>query len=148
MTFKKTALLSATAILLGAAAFAGPIADRVVEQLRAQGYVDIEVYEGADRIKVEAKKQGREREVLIDATTGAVLSDETEAYGGKVRERLELHSGTELDDDEDMEDDSDDYGRAGKGHDDDDDDHGRSGKDSDDDDDKGQGSGKDDEDDS
>jgi hypothetical protein len=50
----------------------------VVDALRAQGYSDVEVSRPqAGRITVEARRAGSERELVYDASTGRLLSDQS-----------------------------------------------------------------------
>ena len=101
----KIATVSATcvAVILGTAAFAGPVEDWVA-QLEAEGYTDIEVEVEGDVTEIEGVLNGMEREIEINTVTGEILSDETEA-----------------EDDEDDDDEDDDDDKEGNESDDDDD---------------------------
>lgn len=59
------------------AARAEPIADQVVQALTDQGYTRIEIKNRAGQIKVEAIRGANQLEVVYDAQTGAILSQES-----------------------------------------------------------------------
>jgi hypothetical protein len=54
----------------------------VIDALRSQGYRAIEVEREGNRIEVEARRGGRERELVYDARTGRLISDESRARSG------------------------------------------------------------------
>lgn len=70
-----------TAALLGAtiatAAAAGPVED-LIAQLRADGYSKIDIETEGKVVEIEAEKDGQDREILIHAETGEILSDKLE----------------------------------------------------------------------
>lgn len=75
----KHAILIAAILLPGSSAFAqAPGIQGVIDALEAHGYTGIEVSEPrGGRITVEAHRQDSQRELVYDAHTGHVLSDET-----------------------------------------------------------------------
>ena len=131
---RNLAFVTALAALLAAAPVAAqPAADRVVSQLAAQGYDEIEVGRTLlNRIRIVAESADEWREIIVDPRTGEILRDLWRMKSGATGAgdaRL-----IRSDDDDDPEDDAD-------GDDDDDDD-----EDDDDDDNSGPGGGSDDDD--
>jgi hypothetical protein len=75
LVFTLTAALTAALLVLAVPASADPV-DEVVSQLRAQGYQIIEVRKTwLGRVKIEAVKGGRRREVVFDRFTGEIRRD-------------------------------------------------------------------------
>lgn len=100
-------------------AHAESIADQVIAQLTEQGYQRIEIYNGTKEVRVEATKDGRVLEVVYDATTGEILSQEVSLAGQK-DDRSDDDSNDDSNDDDSNDDDSnDDDGNDDDGNDDD-----------------------------
>ena len=108
MNRRHTFLLSLGLLaLLAMPAAAQTAEERVVRQLRAQGFDEIEVTRTMlGRVRILAIEDDTLREIVLNPTTGAILRD----YW------------TELDDDDDDDDDDGGKGRGRGGDDDDDDD--------------------------
>lgn len=122
--------------------------DPVIKTLRDNGYRSIEVEREGNRIKVEARRGGQERELVYDARTGRLVSDDTRAQSGGISLGSIFggdRTGARVRDNDNDDDDDDRSGRSGgasgggdRDDDDDDDRSGRSGGgDRDDDDDDG-----------
>lgn len=144
-------LLAALMLSAGIAtsAMADAFTDKIVADLQAQGYVNIEIKIYASTVKVEANDGTNKVEVIYDRETGAVLKQESETVepGEDTSAKVEIDdrsdredgSGHGGDDDEDEDEDDD---HSGHGHDgddddeDDDDDHSGHGGDDDDDEDE------------
>lgn len=141
----KRAVLVAAFLVPGVAALAQtPGIQGVVEALRAQGYSDVEVSAPRNgRITVEAHRPGAERELVYDAQTGRVLSDQSHASGSRDDNRND-GAGHDAGDDNGNDgaghDAGDDNGSDGAGHD-AGDDHGNDGAGHDAGDDNGNDSG-------
>jgi|GEM_PF-6173544 len=88
--------------------FAQSSVDEVIAQLTTEGFSDIEVEVNDGTIEVEGYRAGHERELVFDAATWEVLSDET-------------HAEFEADDDDDDDDDAEDHDDDESESDDDDD---------------------------
>jgi len=88
-------------------AHAESIADQVIAQLTEQGYQRIEIYNGTKEVRVEATKDGRVLEVVYDATTGEILSQEVSLAGQK-DDRSDDDSNDDSNDDDSNDDDSND----------------------------------------
>jgi hypothetical protein len=73
---KTTAFTLAAAILLGTSAHAGPVED-LVATLRSEGYTQITIEQDDGYVEVEAYRNGMEREIKINPTTGAIFKDQT-----------------------------------------------------------------------
>jgi hypothetical protein len=132
-----------------AAAIAGAGLGSVYGALRSQGYMVTEVEREAGQIKIEATRDGLQRELTYDASTGALLEDEVyddDGFDGS-DEDDDRGAGRSDDDADDDDDDDRDGGRGGSDDDDDDDDDGGRGGSDDDDDGSGGGRGSDDDDD-
>ena len=72
-------LAVATAVTVASQADAEVPVDKIVAQLRGQGYEVVEVRRTLlGRIKVEAVSEGRKRELVFDRTTGEILRDYVE----------------------------------------------------------------------
>ena len=130
-------MISISALVLGlsasiAQAQAQTIAEQVRTQLTAQGYDTIEIKERRGQVRVEATRGGRKLEVVYDAATGEILSQEVSALDGSSSRDSSDDSDDDHDDnsDDDRDDDRDD-----DDSDDDDDDSDDDDDDSDDDDD-------------
>ncbi|MER2507215.1 MAG: PepSY domain-containing protein, partial [Amaricoccus sp.] len=68
-----------TAMMAGSQAGAQAPVDKIVAQLRGQGYEVVDVRRTLlGRIKVEAVSEGRKREIVFDRTTGEILRDYVE----------------------------------------------------------------------
>ena len=86
-------LLTTTGLVLVAVAtpvFAQSSLDEVTAQLEAEGFTQIEIELNDGEIEIEGYRAGQEREMVFDATTWELLSDET-------------HADLEADDDDDSE---------------------------------------------
>jgi hypothetical protein len=132
-------------------------ADRVIADLRAQGYGFVEIYRGAKQLRAEGVRGNEEIEVIYDVASGRILKQETgradDDYIGRTGVELNTvrgdfldSAGREIDDDWDDGRDDDDNDRDDRNDDrnddrDDDRDDDRSGRDDDDDDHSGSGSG-------
>ena len=92
------------AILIGGTAVLAAPVDDLVAQLEAEGYTEIEVEIEDGVIEIEGVLDGMEREIEIDAKTGEILSDVTEAEDDDDDE----DDDHDEDDDDDEEDDGDD----------------------------------------
>ena len=83
MRARKLMQVAVTALALAGPAAAAPV-DQVVEQLRAQGYQVREVQRTwLGRIRIEAVRGDRAREVVIDRVTGEVLRDYVRVSNGR-----------------------------------------------------------------
>jgi hypothetical protein len=74
---KKNLMLTAAAIAISATMATADTVDDVIATLTADGYVHIHVRPASDVIRVVAMKDGVRLDVAYDATSGAVLSEET-----------------------------------------------------------------------
>ena len=74
---KRLMLLSTALIFSAAMSLAAITANDLVTAYQAQGYTRIEVKTGLTQIKVEAVKGNAKVEVIYDAATGAILSEES-----------------------------------------------------------------------
>lgn len=74
-------------VAIGSAALAQAGLDPVLQALERQGYTEIEVLREQNQIRIEAKNQERERVLVYDARTGALLSDTAEQDRLRDRER-------------------------------------------------------------
>lgn len=79
---RKRLLLAAWTVWLPLAALAqsgttgNPFADRLIADLRAQGYAEVEVRRSwLGRVIIEAEAPGREREIVMNPHTGEILRD-------------------------------------------------------------------------
>lgn len=143
--------LAAAAVALSGPAWGQAGLDPVLDRLAAQGYGGFEVEREGGTVKVEAVRNGVQRELVYDAGTGQLVEDSmrptrgagsTDDNGG----RIDRDARTEAGDDRDArgassnERDDDSRGRGSDDDDDGDDDHGgRGGDDSGDDDSGGRG---------
>ncbi|MEO0939231.1 MAG: hypothetical protein AAFY38_13845 [Pseudomonadota bacterium] len=77
-------LLTGLFLVLAGAAFAGPVEDRIVRQLRNQGFTQIEVSRTwLGRSRILATGPRIEREIVVNPVTGEILRDFwTDAPGG------------------------------------------------------------------
>lgn len=77
-------ILAATlSAVLATPAFANPHVDRIVSQLKAEGYTSIEMERTwLGRIRIEAEKGDVDREIVINRSTGEVLRDYLVEEGG------------------------------------------------------------------
>lgn len=135
------------ALALAAPAFAQTGVTEVVERLAAQGYGQFEIAREDGTVKVEAIRNGVQRELVYDATDGALIEDSqrpatraarAEDNGGRVSRDRRTEAGDDRDDRSDAaddrggdEDDEDDDNGGSRGRDDDggSDDGGRGGRD-------------------
>mgnify|MGYP003676580315 CR=1 FL=1 len=106
-------MISISALVLGLSASiaqAQTIAEQVRTQLTSQGYDTIEIKEGRGQIRVEATRGGQKLEVVYDAATGEILSQEVSALDGSSSRDSSDDSDDDHDDDsdDDRDDDSDD----------------------------------------
>lgn len=125
---------TAAAIMAAGPAMAQSITDRIVAQLRDQGYEEIRVSRTwLGRAQIRARSGSGEREIIVNPRTGEILRDYWDDDSGGLILEDDSHGG-----DEDDEDDDDSSGHGGG----DDDDSGNGGDD--DDDSSGHGSGGDD----
>ncbi len=144
-------VLAVASLCLAAPVFADRRVDAITRQLADQGFGEIKVSRTfLGRVRVEALREGREREIIFNPRTGEILRDywdvDSEGNGGwllgtDARREEERDTGSrnrrEEDDDDDREEDDrdeDDDDHDDADHDDDDDDD-RGGDDDDDDDD-------------
>ena len=74
---KRLMLLSTALIFSATLSMAAITANELVTAYQAKGYTRIEVKTGPTQIKVEAVKGNAKVEVVYDATTGAILSQES-----------------------------------------------------------------------
>ena len=98
-------LLTTTGLVLVAVAtpvFAQSSLDEVTAQLEAEGFTQIEIELNDGEIEIEGYRAGQEREMVFDATTWELLSDETHAD-------LEADDDNDSDGSEDDDDDHDDH---------------------------------------
>lgn len=81
---RRTFLMSAlTALVLATGAAAQSLTDRIVEQLRSQGFNEIEVTRTLlGRSRILARSPIREREIIVNPRTGEILRDYWEDRGG------------------------------------------------------------------
>lgn len=149
--------LAAAAVALSGPAWGQAGLDPVLERLAAQGYGGFEVEREGGTVKVEALRDGVQRELVYEAGTGRLVEDSTRPFG-KAGTATDDHGGrvdrddrTEPGDDRDArgassnERDDDSRGRGSDDDDDGDDDHGgRGGDDSGDDDSGDDDNGRDD----
>lgn len=132
------------ALALAAPAFAQTGVTEVVERLAAQGYGQFEIEREDGTVKVEAIRNGVQRELVYDATDGALIEDSqrpatraarAEDNGGRVSRDRRTEAGDDRDDRSDAADDrggdEDDDNGGSRGRDDDggSDDGGRGGRD-------------------
>lgn len=119
------------ALALAAPAFAQTGVANVVERLAAQGYGQFEIAREDGTIKVEAIRNGVQRELVYDATDGALIEDSqrpatrvarAEDDGGRVSRDRRTEAGDDRDDRTQAGGD-----RGGRGGDDEDDGNGGSG---------------------
>ncbi|UZD89612.1 PepSY domain-containing protein [Cognatishimia activa] len=108
-------ILAATlSAVLATPAFANPHVDRIVSQLRAEGYTSIEMERTwLGRIRIEAEKGDVDREIVINRSTGEVLRDYLVEEGGL------FSDGEDEDDDEDEDEDEEEEGEEDDSEDDD-----------------------------
>lgn len=92
-----TAAILASTTFLSAQTFT----EKVIAKLQEQGFEITEVETGNGLIKVEAMRNGKERELVFDGQSGELLKDE---YDGEDQ----IDDDEDDDDDEDHDDDSDD----------------------------------------
>ena len=124
-------------LLLAAPAMGETFAERVVEQLAADGFRALEVKNGPTETKVEAIRGGTRLEVVYDRATGQIVEQEVEPFTGiappagviEISARDRDFSDLARDRAEDEDDDRD--RQRGRGRDDRDDDDDRSGRDRD-----------------
>lgn len=138
--------LAAAVVALSGPAWGQAGLDPVLDRLAAQGYGGFEVEREGGTVKVEAVRDGIQRELVYDAGTGRLVEDSTRPTGrarsaedraaGRVADdqggRIDRDDRTEAGDDRDARGASgDDGGGRGRGSDDDDDgdDHGGRGGD-------------------
>ncbi|RMF83215.1 MAG: PepSY domain-containing protein [Planctomycetota bacterium] len=132
---RKTLLATSAVLALSVgAAFAAVDTDAIVADLQANGYTSIEIKVGATQVKAEASDGVNKIEVIYDATTGEILSQETspaDDSDNSVGVEISSEDGDFLDDgegDDDLQDDesdddeSDDDGEDDDSEDDSDDD--------------------------
>ncbi|SLN64783.1 hypothetical protein PSA7680_03421 [Pseudoruegeria aquimaris] len=151
---KKLLLTGSALLLVGTAAQAESLRDRVVRDLTAQGFQRIEIKRGLTQMKFEATKGNQTVELVYDRFSGDLLKRETEAaeaddrgegfkfrtvdrdfVGDRSREDDDDRDDDDDDDRDDHDDDRDDDDHDGDDdHDDDDDDHDDDDDDDDDDD--------------
>ncbi len=76
MRFVRTWIVRAALLCLASPAWASPSVDKIIAQLRAQGYTEIEVGRTwLGRIHIEAENETREREIILNQRTGEILRD-------------------------------------------------------------------------
>ena len=92
---KTTIAATATGLLLGSTALAGPIED-IVAQFQTYGYDSIEISQTGNLVKIEGVRGGTEREIVFDTATNTILKDETGPAGD------DEDDDGEVDDDEDV----------------------------------------------
>jgi len=92
---KRITLTGLTLAISAVGAFAQSSVDEITAQLAAEGYSDISVEIKDGTIEVEGYRAGQERELVFDAATWEILSDES-------------HADLEADDDDGDSDDADD----------------------------------------
>ena len=78
----KTTTLTLTAFLLASSALAqqaqtGGFVESAIADLTDQGYTQIEIKNRIGTIKIEAVKDGQQRELVFDRLTGELVRDET-----------------------------------------------------------------------
>ena len=74
----RTIWAAAIAVAMAAPAYANPHADRIIEQLKAEGYVSFETERTwLGRIRIEAGKDNLEREIVLNRSSGEILRDYT-----------------------------------------------------------------------
>lgn len=143
---KRMFTMTAAGLLYATTALAQDPVQSLIAQFQNYGYTHIEVKRGPSQIKIEGVLNGMEREIVVDAATGAILKDETERADRVSGDgsRVEVEN-----DDEDFVGDDDDDDRYDDSSDDDDDDRrdGRDDEDDDEDDDRHGGRDHDDDDD-
>jgi hypothetical protein len=130
--------LAAAAVALSGPAWGQAGLDPVLERLAAQGYGGFEIEREGGTVKVEAVRNGVQRELVYDAGTGRLVEDSMRPTGGAGSAddnggRIDRDDRTEAGDDRDARgassNERDDDSR-GRGSDDDDDHGGRGGDDS------------------
>ena len=107
---KTSSAATATGLLLGSTALAGPIED-IVAQFQTYGYDSIEISQTGNLVKIEGVRGGTEREIVFDTATNTILKDETGP------------AGDDEDDDGEVDDDQDDDNEDDEGDDNEDDDN-------------------------
>lgn len=72
----RTFLTFLLCIFLAAPALAGPVEDSIVRQLRDQGFGQIEIERTfLGRVRIVARSEKLEREIVVDPRTGEILRD-------------------------------------------------------------------------
>ncbi|WP_058315469.1 hypothetical protein [Cognatishimia activa] len=95
-------LVATLCAVLATPAFANPHVDRIVSQLKAEGYNSFEMERTwLGRIRIEAEKGDIDREIVINRSTGEVLRDYLVEEGGL------FSDGEDEDDDEDKKEEED-----------------------------------------
>ncbi len=118
--------ITAAAFLLAAsAAFPQTGLAPVVQTLEAQGFTVVQTTREANRLRIEARSAGQQRELVYDSRTGELLSDEVTPLLDRDRDQDRLQDGDrdgepdqdrDRDQDQDMERDGDmDRSRDGTG---------------------------------
>ena len=150
---KKIPVLAVASLCLASPVLADGRVDAITRQLANQGFGEIKISRTfLGRVRVEALREGREREIIFNPRTGEILRDywdvDSEGNGGwllgtdarreeerdtRSRDRREEDDDDDRDDD-DHDDDRDDDDDHDDDHDDDDDDHDDHDEDDDDDD--------------
>ena len=95
MRMTRLLISMALAVMLAGPVFAGPVEDSVVQQLRAQGFSNIEVTRTwLGRARISAQRGSIFREIVVDPRTGEILRDYSErASGGTVPALLQPETG-------------------------------------------------------
>ena len=109
--------LGASLLAAPAAGWAQSFADRIVSQLRAQGYDDISVSNTwLGRTRIVAQSADGNREIIIDPRTGEILRDLWQGKGsGSIISGNNGGSGSDDRDDEKDDEDEDDGDNSGHG---------------------------------
>ncbi|MCV6592514.1 MAG: hypothetical protein OIF48_06160 [Silicimonas sp.] len=97
------------------------VRDRVVAELRGDGYGNIRMFRTwLGRLRFVASRDGAEREVVVNPVTGVVLRDYVRQIRGRTDERSDRSppGKDDEDDDDDSDDDDDDGGDDDDGDDD------------------------------
>lgn len=72
----KTLFLTTALVFSGQMAFSATVADQVVDQLRVDGFQNIEVADRDGTVKVEGVRDGMKIEAVYDSSTGEKLKEE------------------------------------------------------------------------
>jgi len=73
---KTTVFTFTAAVILATSAHASPVED-LVAKLCSEGYTQIKVEKEYGYVEVEAYRNGKEPDIKINPTTGAILKDRT-----------------------------------------------------------------------